>query len=65
MDKIKAATGYTLEEIKKMSSRDFVSKLAMMQVTGQLSSEQYIWLEKQREDPVTQEALRLFNGTKI
>lgn len=62
LDNIITKTGFSLEDIKKMSDKDFFSNITRQLAKGSISKEQHDWLNKQRYDKDVQEVLEIFGG---
>lgn len=68
LEKIKALTGFTIEEIEQMSDKDFVLKIVKFRASW-MTEEQYQFFLKRREsfnrrwvDGNTLDALDIFGG---
>lgn len=62
-------TGYSLEEILKMTNWEFVSRIAPLQINNRINPIQYRWFEKKRkeyknrgESQLVKDALEIFGG---
>ena len=70
LDKIKRLTGHSLQDIVKMSDKDFFFNITRLLATS-LSKEQHDWLEYQRTsrkvggDQTTLDALSIFGGKTL
>ena len=62
LDKIKQLTDYSLEDIKKMSDKDFFSNITKLLAKGTINKTQHDWLNKQRNSKDIQEIIDMFGG---
>lgn len=62
LDNIKIRTGYSLEEIKNMSDKQFFSNITRLLAKGTINKTQHDWLNKQRNSRDIQEIIDMFGG---